>query len=108
MIAETLSQKGLAILSNDMTLQFYTIEHINNRITNKFIKNIEYYRGVNQTKQTDFIDTLLTITTCIPKIKDFIRKNINSYQFGKLAMINLNGNKNKLLRKYISNLNKDI
>jgi hypothetical protein len=35
-------------------------------------------------------------------------KDSNSYEFTKLEIINLNGNKNKLLRKYISNLNKDI
>jgi hypothetical protein len=47
MNAETLSQNALVILLNDMTLQRYNIEYIYNRITNKFIKNIEYYRGVN-------------------------------------------------------------
>jgi hypothetical protein len=44
-----------------------------------------------------FIDTLLTITANIPKIKNFISQ-----------IININGNKIKLLRKYISNLNKEI
>jgi hypothetical protein len=91
-----------------MTLQRYTIEYINNRVTSKFIKNTEYYHCTNHKKFTNFIDTLLTITTNIPKIKDFILKNYNSYEFGKLEIFNINGNKNKLLRKYISNLNKDI
>jgi hypothetical protein len=57
---------------------------------------------VNNIKFTDLIDILLTITTYIPKIKDFILKDYNSYEFGKLEIINLNGNNNKLLRKYIS------
>jgi hypothetical protein len=108
MIAETLSQNVLAITSNDMTLQLYAIEYFDNRITNKFIKNTEYYRGVNNEKFTDFIDTLFTITTCIPKIKDLIIKDYNSIEFGKLEFIILNDNKNKLLRKYISSVNKDI
>jgi hypothetical protein len=59
-------------------------------------------------KFTDFIDLLLSITANIPKIKDFTLKDYNSYEFTKLEIINLKCNKNKLLRKYISNLNKDI
>jgi hypothetical protein len=51
---------------------------------------------------------LLTITTNNPKIKDFIMNDYNSYDFGKLEIITMNGNKNKLLRKFISNFNKDI
>jgi hypothetical protein len=51
---------------------------------------------------------LLSITANIPKIKDFVMKDYNSFEFTKLEIINLNGNKNKLLRKYLSNLNKDI
>jgi hypothetical protein len=35
-------------------------------------------------------------------------KDYNSYEFTKLKIINLNGNKYKLLRKYTSKLNKDI
>jgi hypothetical protein len=35
-------------------------------------------------------------------------KDYHSYEFGILAIININDNKSKLLRKYISNLNKDI
>jgi hypothetical protein len=35
-------------------------------------------------------------------------KDYNSYEFTKVEIINLNDNKNKLLRKYISNLNKKI
>jgi hypothetical protein len=108
MIAETLSQNTLAILSIDITLQLYTIDNIDNRVTSKFIKNPKYYRCGNHQKFTNFIDTLLTIITNIPKIKNFIMKDYNSYEFGKLEIININGNKNKLLRKYISNLNKEI
>jgi hypothetical protein len=50
MIAQTLAQNTLAIPSNDMTLQLYTIEYIDNRMTNKFIKNTDYYRGVDNKK----------------------------------------------------------
>jgi hypothetical protein len=35
-------------------------------------------------------------------------KDYNSYEVNKLEIINLNSNKNKLLRKYISSLNKVI
>jgi hypothetical protein len=41
-------------------------------------------------------------------IKDYVMKDYNSYEFTKWEIINRNGNKNKLLRKYISNLNKGI
>jgi hypothetical protein len=59
----------------------------------KFIKNPEYYRYANHEKFTNFIDTLLTITANFPKMKDFIMKDYNSYEFGKLEIININGNK---------------
>jgi gamma-glutamylcysteine synthetase len=80
MIDETLSQNALVIPSNDMTLQLYTIEYIDNRITNKFIKDTEYYRGCNHKKFIDFIDTLLSITANIPTIKDFALKEYKSYE----------------------------
>jgi hypothetical protein len=67
MIVENNIQNTLIISSNDMTLSLDTIEYIDNRITNKFIKDIEYYRGCNHKKFSDFIDTLLSITTNIPK-----------------------------------------
>jgi hypothetical protein len=79
MIAETLSQNPLVIPSNYMTLQLYKIEYIDNRITNKFIKDTEYYLGCNHKKFTDFIDTLLSFTANILKIKDFVMKDYNSY-----------------------------
>jgi hypothetical protein len=62
-------------------------------------KNPEYYRCANHKKFTNFINTLLIITTNIPKMKDLIMKDYNSYEFGKLVIFNINGNKSKLLRK---------
>ena len=67
-----------------------------------------YYRDSDHKKFSDFVDILLSITANIPKIKDFVMKDYNSYEFTKLETINLNGNKYKLLRKYISTLNKEI
>ena len=108
MLAETLTQNALAIPSNEMTLQIYTTKYIDNRITSKFNKNSDYYRNTDHKKFSDFIDSLLIIASSIPQIKDFVMKDYNSYEFTKLEVINLNGNKNKLLRKYISGVNKDI
>jgi hypothetical protein len=83
MLAETLTQNVLVIPFIEMTLQLYTIEYIDKRVTNKLIKNPEYYGSDNHKKFTNLIDTLLTIITNIPKINDFIMKDNSSDEFGK-------------------------
>jgi hypothetical protein len=75
MIVKTLSQNTLAIPSKEITIQLYLIDYNDNRVINKFIKNIESYPGVNHQKFNNFIDILLTITATIPTIKDFILKD---------------------------------